>query len=203
MKKSIVTLLIIVCVCVVSPAYAQTVNEDVARGKVVWEQLLSEERMCQDLSDGDFSSLGAYLTSLFSGTPYGALDDLIQTRMAFGEKQALFTGIGKRLSECDVAAPFPPKALAFSPLQQMPIEYDRSFLVILQLVVVAWVAFAVVSIVVAFKILIHCLESYFLTTHPEKHPEKKEAKHEVIQPQKMRKSVRRKSVVKKKEQKIS
>ncbi|GEM_PF-5769383 len=179
MKKNIVTFLLLLCVYGVHPLYAQSMSEDAIRGGVVWEQMIAKERTCQDVSEGDFISLGTYFTSLFAGTPYGSLDNLIQSRMDLSEKQMLISALGKRFSGCDIAAPFPAKALAFSPISSTPRAYDHSLLVILQLLVIAWVSFSVVSIVVALKILIHCFESYFLTLHREKHQKKQHASEEV------------------------
>lgn len=168
MKKHILVFFFLFCGTGIYPVYAQSMSEDAVRGGVVWEQMIAKERTCQDASEGDYISLGSYFTSLFSGTPYGTLDGLIQSHIGFNEKQKLISALGKRFSGCDVAAPFPEKVLAFSPMSSMPREYDHSLLVILQLVVVSWIAFAVVSIVVAFKLLIHCFESYFLTLHQKK-----------------------------------
>lgn len=83
-----------------------TAREEV-EGEEIWNKLQEKQVSCEDLSDGDFASLGEYFMGQMMGEAHEAMNNrLIQMLGEEGEEQ-MHVVMGKRMSGCEPDAAFP------------------------------------------------------------------------------------------------
>lgn len=180
-------------------AWGQTGNTDLLiEGGVLWQQVQAGERDCSNLSNQDFSLLGNFFLSLLRDTPYGTLDATLSQQLDRASYTILLSVFGKRLSGCDTSAPLP-EGIQFSPDQKDSLNKSTrsALLVMIQIIIIAWITFVIVSILVAMKLVFHCVQSYCIVGgNAQKLEEQKEY---VVPKKRVRKTVKKGSNREKKE----
>ncbi|MBI4085904.1 MAG: SHOCT domain-containing protein [Candidatus Liptonbacteria bacterium] len=90
-----------------------------AEGKAVWEKLQNKELACKDLSDDNFGALGEYFMGRMTGTSHEAVNNMMIQMLGEQGEEQMHAVMGKRLSDCDASAAFPPQGVGFMPMMQM------------------------------------------------------------------------------------
>ena len=120
MKKIITSLLpfLVFIVLLVVPTLAQdnhTAREE-NEGKVVWNKLQAKQISCDELSDGDFGSLGEYYMGQMVGDSHEAMNTMVERMMGKEGEEQMHVVMGKRLSGCDTGAALPQGSSGFMPM---------------------------------------------------------------------------------------
>jgi len=84
----------------------ETVQEG-ARGKEIWDGMMSKETACGDIDDEGFEMLGDYFMGLMAGDSHAAMDAMMEQMMGGEAEEQMHISMGKRMSACDPDAPMP------------------------------------------------------------------------------------------------
>ena len=98
-----------------------------AAGKIIWEKFLEKQKTCVDLSNDDFSALGEYFMGQMlapSGvegmiSSHEAMNNMMVAMMGKDGEEQMHVVMGKRLSGCNPAEPFPNQGQGYLPMMQM------------------------------------------------------------------------------------
>jgi len=90
-----------------------------AEGKAVWAKLQAKQVTCADLSEDDFGTLGEFFMGERMGAAHAAVNERMAQMMGKAGEEQMHVAMGKRLSGCDQAAPFPSQGTGFMPMMQM------------------------------------------------------------------------------------
>ncbi|MCL4384643.1 hypothetical protein M1116_04260 [Patescibacteria group bacterium] len=104
-----------------NPSSPETVSgtaQDEAKGRQIFDDLQAKKTTCQQLTDDDYDALGDYYMGQMAGSTQA--HDLMNNRMTqmmgdSGEKQ-MHIALGKRLSGCNLQAPFPAQYSGVGPM---------------------------------------------------------------------------------------
>jgi len=89
-----------------SDTNSETAQEE-QKGKELWQNLQSNQRSCQNLSDEDYELLGEYFMGAMAGDSHAAMNAMLKQRFGKeGEEQTHIT-MGKRMSGCDTSVSYP------------------------------------------------------------------------------------------------
>lgn len=98
---------------------SDTVAQEEAEGKIIWEKFQAKTLGCADLSDEDFAALGEYFMGVMLGTSHEAMNNMMIQMMGESGEEKMHVAMGKRMSGCDSNAAFPPQGIGFMPMMQM------------------------------------------------------------------------------------
>jgi putative membrane protein len=101
------------------PANMNHTAQEEADGRVVWNKLQSKELSCAVTSEQNFETLGEFFMGQMMGNAHETMNDMITERMGEDGEAQMHSTIGKRLSGCDIAAPFPAQTIAHMPMMKM------------------------------------------------------------------------------------
>lgn len=117
------SLTLIIFVFVQSTNWQNTANQtdnqtaqEVAEGKVIFEQMQSKEKTCTSLSDEQFASLGEYYMDQMVGTSHQAMNTMMEQMMGKASEEQMHVVMGKRLSGCNTSAAFPSQGAGLMPM---------------------------------------------------------------------------------------
>lgn len=78
-----------------------------AAGKDIWEKLQAEELKCENLTDGNFGSLGEYFMGQRAEEQHEAMNNMMVQMMGEESEEQMHVAMGKRMSGCEPNAPIP------------------------------------------------------------------------------------------------
>lgn len=132
MKKSILSLLVLIGLMTALTAYAQimmgvnyingqpaavtsaSTAQDEAQGKAIWDKLQAKQADCKNLSEDAFELLGEFFMGLMMGNEHGTVMMRMTEIMGPQGEKEIHIVMGKRLSGCNSSAIIPPQYQEFA-----------------------------------------------------------------------------------------
>lgn len=89
-----------------------------AEGKVIWEKLQKKQLECKNLTDDNYEALGEYFMGQSIGNTqrHAVMNQRMKNMMGEEGEEQMHIAMGKRLSGCDVNAPYPQNGWGLMPM---------------------------------------------------------------------------------------
>ncbi len=108
MKKTIfVTILISGIIASFSVLAHGATEEEVTKGRAIFEKLENKELSCDGLLDQDFELVGEYFMAKMMGESHEAMNTMMENMMGEKGEKDVHIAMGKRMSGCDPTAIMP------------------------------------------------------------------------------------------------